>query len=137
MLNQLGGPLLQVLHKALDASWIRQQVIANNIANVDTPGYKRWEVSFEKQLQKALAEVGKLPLTRTHPTHLSKAASLEDVQPQVYQVLGSSYRNDGNNVDIDAEMAKQTANYLHYNLLTRLVTDHLEMLRIAVTEGRR
>jgi flagellar basal-body rod protein FlgB len=137
MLDQLGGPLLQVLHKALDASWLRQQVIANNIANVETPGYKRWEVSFEKQLQRALAEGENLSLARTHPAHFGRAPSLGDVQPQVYQVLDSSYRNDGNNVDIDAEMAKQTANYLNYNLLTRLVTGHLEMLRIAVTEGRR
>jgi len=137
MLNQLGEPLLQILHKALDAGWMRQQVIANNIANVDTPGYKRWDVSFEKQLQEALAEAGKLPLARTHPGHLGKTTSLEDVHPQIYQVVGSSYRNDDNNVDIDAEMAKQAANYLNYNLLTRLVTDYLGMLRIAITEGRR
>lgn len=136
MLKNLGAPLIFPLDKALDASWLRQQVIANNIANVDTPGYKRWDVSFEKQLEKVVGDNKKISLNRTHPKHFALSANLADIEPQLVEDSGHSLRNDGNNVDIDAEMARQAANSLNYQMLTRMVTDYLEMLKIVAREGR-
>ncbi len=137
MWRQLGAPVLPILERALDGNWLRQQVIAGNIANVDTPHYKRWDVSFEKKLKEIGEASSTLPLSQTHPRHLGGKPRLEEAQPVFAQSHQTSWRNDGNNVDIESEMAQQAVTLLKYDLLTRLVTDHLGMLRIAITEGRR
>lgn len=88
---------INVLNKAASASWKRNEVIANNIANVDTPGYKRKDVQFETFLMSAL----------TGDSSLDKRVSnirLDSLNPQVYTDYSNlSYRLDGNNVDIDTE----------------------------------
>ncbi|MDH7576770.1 MAG: flagellar basal body rod protein FlgB [Bacillota bacterium] len=134
---QLGAPLIPLLERALDGNWLRQQVISNNIANVDTPKYKRRDVIFEEKLKEVLGNTSTVSLVRTNPRHLAAVPCLDEVQPVITRSYESSWRNDGNNVDIEAEMAQQAANLLNYNLLTRLVTDQLGMLRIAISEGRR
>ncbi len=137
MWEKLGEPLVGVLGKALDACWLRQQVLAHNIANSDTPGYKRLEVRFEESLRRALENAGVLPLLRTHARHFGNEVCLSSFEPEVVRVNSTTWRNDGNNVDVEREMARQAENLLQYNLLARLVGDHLEMLRIALSEGRR
>lgn len=99
---------INVLEKASDASWTRNSVISNNIANVDTPGYKRKDVQFEQYLQSAVsggcslddnvAEVDLESLTGTTYTDYATA----------------SYRIDGNNVDIDTENAELAKNQIKY-----------------------
>ncbi len=92
---------------ALDATWKRNKVITENIANVDTPGYKRQEVSFESYLEKALKT--------NDPSDIMK---LNRVEPRVYtENSGLSYRKDGNNVDVDTEMVYLAENQLRYNTL--------------------
>ncbi|HHW40334.1 MAG TPA: flagellar basal body rod protein FlgB [Syntrophomonadaceae bacterium] len=132
MWEQLGEPILPVLQGMLDANWLRQQVIANNIANVDTPQYKRWDVVFAQKLK----ESSDISLARTNPRHIA-GENPETVKPSLIQPEKTSMRNDGNNVDLEYEMALQAETVLLYNLLTRLVSDHLGMLRTAITEGRR
>lgn len=132
MLEQLGSPIVPFLKSALDNNWLRHEVISHNIANVNTPHYKRWDVIFAEKMQ----EQRRIAIARTNPRHLpaqSKVSSL----PTLVQTKNTSVRNDGNNVDIEAEMSTQAANLMQYNLMTRLVTDQLGMLRTAITEGRR
>lgn len=101
---------INVLDKAMDASWIRNDAISNNIANADTPGYKRQDVNFETQLAKALhssrytsmdAKVADLKLKR-----------LEPIPYRDYS--GFSYRIDGNNVDPDTEAVYLAKNQVVY-----------------------
>lgn len=132
MIADLGQPLVPLLQKALDAGWLRQQVISYNIANASTPNYKRWDVDFGKIFKEKAA--CSLPLARTHHAHFAEKES--GISGLIYRDLQSRLRNDGNNVDPDAEMALQAATVLQYNLLTRLVSDHLNMLQTAITEGR-
>lgn len=136
MWEKLGEPLLPVLERALDVNLLRQQVIANNIANADTPNYKRWDVIFANKLSEVTESDNKLALAQTNPRHINIKNKYE-IEPTLIQVNQSSSRNDGNNVDIESELVQQTETLLNYNFLTRLVTDHLDMLRIAITEGRR
>jgi flagellar basal-body rod protein FlgB len=97
-----------IIHKALDASWMRNQVIAQNIANVDTPNYKRKTVSFEDQL---LQEMSKSDF---------KNSDVENVDIEVIQENSNlSYRLDGNNVDIDTESAALAENTIRYNVLVQ------------------
>ena len=102
---------INVLDKALDASALRSKAIANNIANVDTPHYKRQDVSFAENLQRALKnskfetldeKVKSLKLSRLNGTMFT--------DNEAY-----SYRLDGNNVDIDTENVQMAANQLLYN----------------------
>lgn len=132
MWEQLGEPILPVLQGMLNANWLRQQVIANNIANVDTPQYKRWDVIFTQKL----IESSNISLAQTNPRHIN-VKTTEMMKPALVQPEKTSMRNDGNNVDLEYEMAIQAATVLQYNLLTRLVSDQLGMLRTAITEGRR
>lgn len=139
MINGLGGKADGALQRALDGAVRRHQAIAENIANVDTPGYKRVEVEFETALRAALAgEEQGSDLIRTHPRHLGKGpGGLAEARPSAYRVTETTGRADGNNVDIDSEMAKLAENTLLYNSLTQVLGRRLAMLRFVINEGRR
>ena len=104
---------VNVLDKAADAAWMRTEVISNNIANVDTPNYKRQDVAFEGELSRALSQmkyksmdekVDNLVTGRLTPTTYTDHSDL-------------SYRIDGNNVDIDTENVELARNQIKYNAL--------------------
>jgi flagellar basal-body rod protein FlgB len=132
-----GDMALQAISFALDGLSLRQRVTAQNIANVDTPGYKAQLVSFETQLQHALdgdAEPG-LPLEITNTSHLNHSA----VQKSPFISVGrrdSSLRNDGNNVDIDVEMTTLAETTLRYQALAQLSGMKLGLLKSLVRDIR-
>jgi flagellar basal-body rod protein FlgB len=128
---------LQVLAKALEAASLRQEAIAQNLANVDTPGYKAIDVSFEDQLKTALARADSLRMRVTHPKHLAKPSSAAAAQPVLVRKTGTVSRADGNNVDPEAEMAALAENQLTYSALTRLVSEKYNLLKYTISEGRR
>lgn len=102
---------INVLSKAANASWKRNEVITNNIANVDTPGFKRSDVTFESHLKDALTGSGSLSQRVAN-------VNLNSLDGTVYQDNASlSYRLDGNNVDIDTESAYLAQNQIRYYTL--------------------
>lgn len=110
MINTNAFDYINVLDKAADASWLRNQAISNNIANASTPNYKRQDVAFESELQKALGY-------NRYQTMDSKVANVKSsrLRPQVYTDYGDfSYRLDGNNVDIENENVMLAENQLKY-----------------------
>ncbi|MCG0274595.1 MAG: flagellar basal body rod protein FlgB [Thermosediminibacteraceae bacterium] len=136
MLNLFEIPSL--LQKMMDAKWIRHEVLANNIANVDTPNFKRSEVAFETLLQKYIKESGsKLPLSTTSEKHIPNSKKTFDLKPRVVVQHDRTFRNDGNNVDIDKEMVELIQNAIAYNILADQVQRQFSLLRSAITEGRR
>lgn len=116
----------QVIEFALNGLALRQQVIGNNIANIDTPGFKAGVVLFEDQLRRALAE-------GDHKAGLDPSTW----KPAVIRQEDTSLRTDGNNVDLEREMAMLADTELRYTALARLATARLSLLRAIVTEGRR
>jgi flagellar basal-body rod protein FlgB len=129
-----GSFTLEVLEKAMDINWFRQQLIANNIANVDTPNYKRQDVDFQKSLEKALAGLdtgGPGEAGDTQPDLLDEGA-----QPVIIESDNTSGAVNGNNVDLENELSQQAMNLLQYNALARLESDQLGMLKTAITEGK-
>lgn len=99
---------INVLEKASDASWTRNSVISNNIANVDTPGYKRKDIRFEEYLQGAVSGGSSLDDNIAD-------ADLDSLTGTTYtDYASSSYRIDGNNVDIDTENAELAKNQIKY-----------------------
>lgn len=135
MIKNLGNPLIPMFKKALDVNWLRQQVISQNIANVDTPNYKRIDLDFKNVLAKK-SRPQDLDLHRTNPLHLGGSSKGKEVLPLLRQTQTRN-RNDGNNVVPEQENALMAETMLQYQLLTRLTTEHLSMLRSAITEGRR
>lgn len=124
------------LSKAMDAAMLRDTVIANNIANVDTPRFKRREVIFEQKLKKVLdnqSNHGKLNIYNSRQNELNAISSWQDLEPSLVEVNDESYRNDGNNVDIDIEMAKRTKNELYYDVMAQSVNHEIRLLRLAIT----
>ncbi len=122
-----------LLNRAMDITWRAKEVTADNIANADTPGYKRSEVLFANNLQEAShLGPGVKRLTRTDPRHIQGRSGASD-SIAVERITASSYRNDGNNVDIDAEMAALTKNNLLYEALSQSMSNEIRLLRIAIT----
>ncbi|MDI3280894.1 MAG: flagellar basal body rod protein FlgB [Bacillota bacterium] len=128
----------QVLTATLDATTLRHQVIASNLANANTPHFKRSEVRFEEVLREALQPPQVLPLATTHPAHISNAPpSALTVRPEVVPIQDTRARIDGNNVDPDQEMAKLARNSLLYSAAVQMLDRRFSSLKSAITEGRR
>ncbi|HEX2947145.1 MAG TPA: flagellar basal body rod protein FlgB [Clostridia bacterium] len=129
---------LKLREKSLDAAWVRNEVIAQNIANVDTPGYKRKSVAFEQYLNEAI-DKGGFKGNTTDSRHIQiGAGSADNVSVRVTSDYSNlSTRLDGNNVDIEKEMADSAKNDIRYNTLVQSVSDSYKRLMSAITEGRR
>jgi flagellar basal-body rod protein FlgB len=125
-----------IMQRAMSASLIRQEVIADNIANADTPHFKRSEVAFESELFRALNAEAPLPFPAavTHPRHIpfSRSVDYREVKPIVYLDYSTTYRNDGNNVDIEKEMVDARENALRYMAMSQRVGDNFRLLEIVM-----
>lgn len=126
MINTGTFDYINVLDKAADAAWIRNEVLANNIANATTPGYKRQDVEFEAELKRALGnsryksmddKVGDLKTNRLNPRTYTDSANF-------------SYRLDKNNVDIETENVTLAANQLRYSGLIDSMNHEFKNLQI-------
>lgn len=135
--NLLFTKNMGLMEKGLDAASMRNTVIANNLANVDTPGFKKSEVVFEYELQKAIRQ-HRISGVITHEDHLPigrRPAS--EVTPRVVLDHTTAMRNDGNNVDIDREMAALAKNSITYTALAQGIDGEFKKMMTAITEGRR
>lgn len=125
------------LEKGLDAAWLRNQVISNNIANAETPGFKSSSVEFESVFAAALDDTSGFDNKITRDKHISFSNTDPDgVVPTVVKNSGTDMRMDGNNVDIDYENVELAKNTLYYNTLVEKLNTEFSMLRMAITEGR-
>ena len=115
------------IERGLDAAWHRNDVIAQNIANVDTPGYKRKIVQFEEFLDNEM-KTGRISHGKTKLS--SDGMQITEAPAQ------SSYRSDGNNVDIEHEMALMAANSIRYNTLIQRMNGDFQKLRTVIRGGR-
>lgn len=135
LFNRLfGSQPIDVLEKALTGSSLRHKVISNNIANINTPGYKRMEVSFEEELAVAAKGEKRSGMTMTHPKHMAPQGQLP-IPNQIRTIENTSLRTDGNNVDIDAEMAAMTKNNIFYNTVAQRINGYYTNIKLAIKGG--
>ena len=116
---------INVLDRAADAAWQRNEAISNNIANVDTPGYKRQNVAFESVLQQALGN-------NRYESMDDKVANvdLSRLRGRAYvDYANYSYRLDGNNVDIENENVMLAENQLKYQGLISSINQEFTNLK--------
>lgn len=117
---------INVLDKAADASWVRNDVLANNIANADTPNYKRKDVQFETYLSNAVAGTDSLDATVADIDLSTLNATTYTDQADM------SYRMDGNNVDITTENVELAKNQLRYYTLMKSINNEFTRLKSAL-----
>ncbi len=125
MVNTSAFDYINVLTKAADASWTRESLLANNISNVDTPGYKRQDIDFESVLSQELGRC-------KHSSLDEKMSELhmDHLDPQVYTDYENySYRLDGNNVDIDTEQVELASEQIKYQALTQGITSEFQRMQ--------
>jgi flagellar basal-body rod protein FlgB len=116
---------INVLDKAADAAWTRNDVITNNIANATTPNYKRQDVKFEDILERELRGANNISLDKKVAN-----VSMKSLNGQVYtDSVGYSYRLDKNNVDIETENVELAANQIKYNMLTDSINNEFKLLQ--------
>ena len=116
---------VNILDKAADASWTRENLIANNLANVDTPGYKRQDLEFEELLKNELGRTQYVSLDKK-----IREVNLNRLKPTVFtDYAGYSYRLDENNVDIDVEQVELASEQIKYQALTTSITSEFERMR--------
>lgn len=128
---------INILGKALDASWKRNEVISNNIANENTPGFKRSNVIFEDILKEHLSS-NKLKGTLTNQRHIAidNISNFKDLKHKVEVENTFSTRRDKNNVDIDVEMAELAKNEIMFNTLSSRVQSSFQKIKSVINEGR-
>ena len=139
MLDQImNSANFDYLSRGLSAATMRHEVISNNIANVNTPNFKRNAVNFEDLLAKELHlgdEKGRLQLVRTNDRHLPM-----DVTDKAHAVIeedgSTTMRVDNNNVDIDIEMAGLAKNQLYYNAMATQLGGFINKMKNVITSGQ-
>lgn len=125
---------VNIYKKALDASWLRNKAISNNISNVNTPNYKRQEVNFDAVLKSYMQEGGPVRMSKTNAGHMDAPGM--SLEPRITDVKNTAFREDGNNVNIDVEMTERTKNEIRYNALSDKLTGTFSNLRTAIRGGK-
>ena len=123
----------KALEQGLSAAWLRNQVIANNIANESTPNFKRSSVEFESLYKEALENQDEFVTKTTNEKHIT-FDSTADIKPMVVQDTSAMMRVDGNNVDIDYENTELAKNSLLYMTLVEKINSEFARLRMAIKE---
>ena len=118
---------VDILHRAMDASVVRRDVIANNIANSGVPNYKRSTVNFESELKRALDTETQRPaleLSLTDEKHIPnwRERDYREVEPRRVLDYVTTAKNNGNNVDPEEEMTLSLQNQLMYTLMAQAQT---------------
>ena len=123
-----------LLGKAMSAETLRHTVITNNIANADTPYFKRSDVTFESELKKALDNKNPYPFEakKTHPKHFGfhQPKDFMLVEPKIHLEFETVYRNDKNNVDIDKEMVEASKSAMRFNAFTSMMSRNFKKMNM-------
>jgi len=113
---------IENLPSLMNAAEMRQRVISQNLANVNTPGYRRLDVEFESELAKAIDG--------------SKPAGRSAVTPKIVEDNSASLRADGNNVDVDREIGQLNKNSMLFQMYSQLLRSQFDAMRRAIESPR-
>ena len=127
------------LPRAMTAANIRHEVISNNIANVNTPNFRKSDLVFEDLLAEELygpKDDGRLKPARPHARHLPPAEEPFFAVPKIVEDQTTLMRVDDNNVDIDIEMANLAKNQIYFNALATQMTGYITKMKNVITSGQ-
>ena len=124
----------KAMSKSLDLMSTRQSLISSNIGNLDTPGFKASEIDFQGQLREALGSKGQLKLQATNEKHFGpKTSNIGSLAADPFEEEDAA-KSNGNNVDVDKEMAKMAENQIFYNAVIQLMMKRGSTVRASITE---
>ena len=121
------------MEKALSANWQKAQLITNNIANEDTPGYKARRIEFESYLRK---ELGQSNMRMTAMSKKQRISRISTLRALYYQDKSTEGRIEGNNVNIDSEQMELARVQIQYQALRDKINGHYQTLKYAISGGR-
>jgi flagellar basal-body rod protein FlgB len=128
---------MQLLNRTLDLRQSRQRVIASNIANEETPGYRAADFNFLDSLQAAQRGKGPATLAVTQGGHMGvRGDAMQQVTGQLSPVPSGDLPLDANTVNIELEMAKMSDNAMQYNSAASIMAIRFRQLMGAIREGR-
>jgi flagellar basal-body rod protein FlgB len=110
--------IVELLQAGLKAETMKQQAMANNVANIQTPGYRRIDVQFEKLLAKAIES--------------GDEVDAEDIEPLLYQPKNTAVNPNGNDVNLENEIGEMVKNSLRYKAFVRLMNKKFSQIDEAV-----
>ncbi|HSV98356.1 MAG TPA: flagellar basal body rod protein FlgB [Spirochaetota bacterium] len=127
-----------LLERGLDVESTRRNVIANNIANVDVPHFKRSEVNFESELRRVIREKAdpsnrfqaKMTDERHIPFYVER--DVRGVRPRINLDYSTTLRNDGNNVDIEKETVDAAKTQMRYNAYVNVLNQNYKVLKLVM-----
>ena len=129
---------ISTLEKVLDARSLKHNLIVSNIANVDTPNYKAFDLIIDEEMGKTRGINNATSLKTTHSGHLPGTKSHNaTLKSRITATPPLSIRGDGNSVDMDKAMADMVENNLMYNTLAQILSKKFTGLKNAIQEGRR
>lgn len=137
MSNVIFEKLLDVTEKSLDLRVNRQNILASNIANQDTPNFTPVDISFENELKQHLENDEKAEILKTNEKHFENIQNIEDENGELFFDPSHSPNNDKNTVNIDREMSKLSINSVLYNAQTTVLNKKLALLKYAATDGNK
>jgi len=131
------------LESAISARAIKQDLIAGNIANADTPGYKPRDLDFETALSKKAAEEfgnktteQKLELAKTDSKMMDPVDDFDPSKPTIYIRDGHLARNDGNSVDLDVETTELSKNNMMYNSVIEALKKETQIFKAVISASK-
>jgi len=125
------------LTRVLDLTSQRHGIVATNIANRDTPGYRAQDIDFRSALADAIESdtTDRVTISRTHAGHIGRGGATGAPSAEVVERPQVGFRPDGNSVDLDREMAALNENTLTYTAAVQLLTKKIALMRYAVSDG--
>ena len=117
------GDIAVLLEAGLRAESLRHRAIASNVANLETPGYRRVDVKFEELLAKVLASRG--------------TVDLREIAPQIHQPKSTPVKSNGNDVNLEAEVGEMVKNTLRHRALVRLLNKKYSQIELAISTRQR
>lgn len=128
---------LQAMTTALNFREMRQKLITSNIANANTPGYKAKKIDFEEALARALDVDGQMTMGATDGRHFNVGSGgFNNLEPEVYENPNGVVSENGNTVDVEAEMAVMTENKLMYDALVQLINKKMGIMKYAINSEK-
>lgn len=131
------GKNIDILQRTMDVAVLRREVIANNVANAETPQFKRTTVNFEAQLKRVLDQEQheiKPEARMTDPRHMSFNISSDyrDILPKRVLDYTTSTKQNGNNVDMEEELMASNQNQLLYQTMAQAVSSEFNMVNLVL-----
>jgi flagellar basal-body rod protein FlgB len=134
---EVSDKTLKALTTALNFREMRQELISTNVANANTPGFKAKKMDFEEALARALDVDGQMQMGVTDERHHNVGnGGFNNLEPEIYDDPNGVVSENGNTVDVEAEMAKMAENKLMYDTLVQLINKKMGLMKYAINSEK-